>query len=343
MSDGAEEAGDAMRERADRGPVTLWLLLDADRWVVAGLFAGALWVAIVAVGAASPTPTADLLARGDPVETLYQGLLTATVTGVTLVLTLSQLVLSQELGAVGDQRDRMEGAMAFRADVADAVGTPASPAEPSAFLRSLVLATRERAAAARAAADDAEGVPDQLDPYLAAVVDNADAVADRLAGADFGAFEVVRAALDYDYSWKLYAGRRLLAEHGDALPADARDALAELVELLALFGPAREHFKTLYFQWELSNLSRALLVVAVPALAVAVVSLAFFEPRGVGGATLGLEHALLVLATTTTVSLVPFVLLLSYVLRIVTVTKRTLSVGPFILRETDRDVDVEWD
>jgi len=44
-----------------------------------------------------------------------------------------------------------------------------------------------------------------------------------------------------------------------------------------------------------------------------------------------------------TVSMLPFTLLLSYILRIVTVTKRTLSIGPFILRETDRSVDVEWE
>ncbi len=46
-----------------------------------------------------------LLTRGDPVETLFQALITGTITAVTLVLTLNQLVLSQELGAVGDLRD----------------------------------------------------------------------------------------------------------------------------------------------------------------------------------------------------------------------------------------------
>jgi hypothetical protein len=40
---------------------------------------------------------------------MFQGMTTATITGVTLVVTLSQLVFSQELGAVGDQRERMEG------------------------------------------------------------------------------------------------------------------------------------------------------------------------------------------------------------------------------------------
>jgi hypothetical protein len=346
MADGTAEPDDTMGGRAGGSRLSLWLLLGADRWTVAGLLSAGLWLAVVAAGVAHPTPTHELLARGDPVETLYQALLAATVTGVTLVLTLSQLVLSQELGAVGDQRERMKEASRFRADVADAVGTSVSPAEPSAFLRALVRATRERAETARAAVDDGaldEEVTALLDPYLDSVVGNADAVTERLTGADFGTFAVVRAALDYNYSWKLYAGRRILAEHGDDLPEEARGALSDLVAVLELFGPAREHFKTLYFQWELSNLSRAILVVALPALAVSLGSLVFFEPRQLVGATLGVDHALLVLATTATLSLVPFTVLLSYVLRIVTVTKRTLSIGAFILRQTDRDVDVAWE
>jgi hypothetical protein len=40
--------------------------------------------------------------------------------------------------------------------------------------------------------------------------------------------------------------------------------------------------------------------------------------------------------------LLPFAFLFSYILRIVTVAKRTLSIGPFILRETDRSRDLDW-
>jgi hypothetical protein len=39
------------------------------------------------------------------------------------------------------------------------------------------------------------------------------------------------------------------------------------------------------------------------------------------------------------VAVAPFAVLLAYVLRIATVTGRTLSIGPFILRETERDTD----
>jgi hypothetical protein len=348
MSDGPDAGGtsDTMHERAAANTWKLRLLLHADRRVVAGLLSGVLFVAIVGGGVVHPTPAHELLVRGDPVETLYQALVTSTVTGVTLVLTLSQLVLSQELGAVGDQRERMEGALRFRADVADAVDAPVAPVEPSAFLRTLVRATRERAESFGAAVerDDAsDELRDLASTYVDAVVDNANEATDRLEGATFGEYDVVSAALDYNYSWKIYAGRRIGEEYADELPDDARAALDSLVDVLELFGPAREHFKTLYFQWELSNLSRTLLYVAVPALSVAVVTLVFFDPRDFGGTVLGVNASLLVLATTTTLSLVPFTVLLAYVLRIVTITKRTLSAGPFILRRTDRSPDVSWD
>ncbi|MFB6311371.1 MAG: hypothetical protein ABEH64_09365 [Salinirussus sp.] len=328
MDDQGEES---MPERAAGSTWKLWFILEADRWVVAGLLSAALWSAILVIGLAQQPP---LLETGDPVETLFQALVAATITAVTLVLTLSQLVLSQELGAAGDQRERMEGALAFRDDVAEAVGASVSPAEPSAFLRSLVDTTREHAEATRTAATDAS---EPLESYLGTVIRDADAVSSRLDGASFGTFTVVRAALDFDYSWKLHMGQRLLAEQGDRLGDDAHNALQSLVNILELFGPAREHIKTLYFQWELSNLSRVLLLSAIPALAVAVSTLVFFDPRRVSGSVVGIEVDLLVLATTVTLSLVPFTLLLAYILRIVTVTKRTLSIGPFILRETDGD------
>jgi hypothetical protein len=188
-----------------------------------------------------------------------------------------------------------------------------------------------------------EELTDLLSRYLDSVSGNADTVSDQLDGATFGEFDVLNAALDYNYSWKLYAGRRILKSYGDQLSDDVRDNLQQLAETLELFGPAREHFKTLYFQWELSNLSRTLLYVAMPALAITIASLAFFDARDFTGATLGVADSVWVLALSVTLSMSPFTLLLSYILRIVTVTKRTLSIGPFILRETDRSVDVEWE
>ncbi|MDS0222099.1 hypothetical protein NDI54_12140 [Haloarcula sp. S1AR25-5A] len=346
MTSDSGESSDTMRERAAGDTRLLWLLLDADRWLVTAILSGVLFCGILAVGLLHPTPTLTLLTRGDPVETLFQALITGTITAVTLVLTLSQLVLSQELGAVGDQRERMDGSMQFRADVADAVDTPVSPAEPSAFLRSLVRGTAERAENVQNTLDETnldQDLTELLTTYLEDVRTNADSVTDQLEGSTFGEFDVVKAALNYNYSWKLYVGRRIRESYADELTDDIDDSLAELVGTLELFGPAREHFKTLYFQWEISDLSRTLLYVAVPALTVAVTSLLFFDARDILGVTAGVPDVLWLLAATTTVSVLPFTVLLSYILRIVTITKRTLAIGPFILRETDRSADVDWE
>jgi hypothetical protein len=328
-----EEPADTMRERSPRSTAWAYVLFDANRKLVAvGLLLG---VFLGLVGLSVLLPAAEsAITSGDPVETGLQALIGATITGVTLVLTLNQLVLSQELGAVGDQRERMEGAMEFRDDVADVLGDSVSPAEPSAFLRALVDHAGDRARAVRDAVDEPD---DDLETLLDSTEENADEVSEGLSDATFGEFDVLSAALDFNYSWKLYAARRALAGRDEDDPAV--EPLEELVEALRLFGPAREHFKTLYFQSELIALSRAVLAVALPSLVVNVAALLFVDLPKLSGSLLGVPVNVLAASAVVAVAVAPFVVLLSYVLRIATVTGRTLSIGPFILRRTDRSTD----
>jgi len=105
---------DRMRERAGESRLKLWVLMDAPRWqVTAGLLA-VVFGSLVAAGSLSPVSLGAAVSNSDPIETLFQALVTAIITGVTLVVTITQLVLSPELGPVGDQRERMEGSTAFR-------------------------------------------------------------------------------------------------------------------------------------------------------------------------------------------------------------------------------------
>jgi hypothetical protein len=325
------EPADRMRERADRSNLLMYVLLNVNREVVSlGIllltFAGVVGASLVIDGAAAA------LVTDDPIETAFQAFIGATVTGVTLVLTLNQLVLSQELGAVDDQYDRMEGAMDYRADVGDLLGeTP--PAEPSAFLCALIEAIGDRAEALDAAAGDDEAVQRVVD----STVENADAVVERLEGADFGEFDVVRTSLDFNYSWKLYATNRL---KGDDRSEETRAALEDLSEALGLYGPAREHFKTLYFQSELISLSRTVLYVSIPSLVTSAVVVLLFDVENYPGTVLGLDVGVLIVAAATAVAVAPFAVLLSYVLRIATITRRTLAIGPFILRSSERDTQL---
>jgi hypothetical protein len=142
--------------------------------------------------------------------------------------------------------------------------------------------------------------------------------------------------LNYNYSLKIYEGRRLAHEHEDDLPDEAVDALDAVVKALEAFGVAREHVKTLYFEWELIDLSRVMAYTAVPALLVSAAAILYLDdPAAVPGTTLGVADLVWVVSAAITVALAPFALLLSYVLRLATVAKRTLAIGPFVLRSTD--------
>jgi hypothetical protein len=337
---------DTLRERAGTNRLKLWLLLDADRRLVAGVPLVLLGAALVVLGAVDPAPLRDAAGSKDPVETLFQALTTAIITGVTLVVSLNQLVLSQELGPLGDQRERMEGTIDFRRDVAATLDVPATPPEPSAFLRSLVdgVGTRARRLGDLVADCDDEEACARVDTFTDSLAENADAVADALEGEQFGTFDVLSAALNFNYSWKIYEAQRLRGEYESALSEEALDALDALVETLRFFGPAREHVKTLYFQWELVNLSRGILLSAVPALVVSIGGVLYLDnPATVTGTFLGVDALVWVVVAAVTVSLVPFMLLFAYVLRIATVAKRTLSIGPFILRPTNREESIDWE
>lgn len=344
MPDSDDAPSDLLRERAAQSRVRLWFVLGADRRLVTGLLLAVVFVTLLLIGLLYPAAE-SALRKGDSVDTFFQAMLTATITGVTLVLTLNQLVLSQEFGALGDQRKRMAEAMQFRQDVGDVIGASVSPARPAKFFQALVRTASERAhtledtvskTADDALRSDVEELADSLEV-------NAEAVFVALEDAQFGEFSVISAVLNFNYSWKIFTARRIRAQHSQALDEDATGALDQLLQVLKLFGSAREHFKTLYFQWDILNLSRHIMIVSVPALLVSGAMILFFNSATYSVSAFGVETLVPVIAVAATLSLSPFLILIAYILRIATVTKRTLSIGSFILRETEDVSEVDVD
>jgi hypothetical protein len=85
-----------------------------------------------------------------------------------------------------------------------------------------------------------------------------------------------------------------------------------------------------------------MLYASIPALLVAVAGVIYLEPALFPGTVFGVRTLVILVSAGVAVSLLPFAFLFSYILRIITVAKRTLSIGPFILRETDRSSDLNW-
>ncbi|WP_336343780.1 hypothetical protein [Halalkalicoccus ordinarius] len=336
QSDELTQPADTMRERTGESAVKMWFLITANRWIVTGVLSLAMFGIFVLLNVAGPSNVQRILGP-QSVGNVFGSVIIAVVTGVSLILAIAQLVLSEQMGPLGEKRDEMRNQIEFRDNVEKRIDDDVSPAAPSAFLRTLIGAVSSQARTLRAVVEDNGTDAPALVDYADSLIDHGETVGEELENTTFGSFEVIMPVLNYNYSWKIVAGRRLQAEYAESITEEAADALEGLIGSLRFFAPAREYFKMLYFQWEINNIARGVLYASIPSLAIAAYMILAFDPNQVTGYTLTLHDRYLFVGLVYTVALLPFTVVLAYILRIVTVTKRTLAIGPFILRETQRE------
>ncbi|ELZ15221.1 hypothetical protein C477_18585 [Haloterrigena salina JCM 13891] len=341
MSD--SDSSGVLGQRAGVGGPRLWVLLRLNRWLFTAAVLAIVFVVLVGASLLGLAPHRMIVEQHNGTFWIFSAFIGAIITGTSIVVTINQLVLSQELGAVGEQRDRMQDAMDFRQDIEDSLeGEDVTPPEPAAFLYELVDGVEEEAndLEETVADDHGDEIQGKVSDYVDDVTENAQVVKSDLEDAQFGTFDVIWNALNFNYSRKIYDARKIRADHGDDLSEDADDELDEMIEILKFFGPAREHFKTLYFQWELINLSRALLYVSVPALTAMALLMMYVDGSTLPGTFLGIDNLVWLTSAGFVIGIAPFIVFIVYILRIATVAKRTLAMGPFILRESERDEDL---
>lgn len=330
------------RVGTQRDRIRLYILLNLNRMLLTSALAAGIFISFLLVGAF--TPFRQFMLQMGPTRYLFQGLVGALITGVTLVVTITQLVLSQELGPIGTERERMSDSMSFRGDVEDQFGS-ISPPEPESFLEALIDNSRENAEAFQQTVDGNPNsdLEEDVEQFTNHLIENAEGVINKLEDRSFGEYTVVEAALDYNYSGKIYQARRIRDKYDNDLSNEERRVLIELIEILTFFGPAREYIKNLYFQWELIDLSRYIIYTAIPALVVTGTIALYLSPPLVPGEILGIDNLVWIVSFGVTIGFLPFLLLSMYILRLATIAKRTLAIGPFILRESDRATDIEWE
>ncbi len=338
----SEEDAD-LQERTLGGRFSGWFLLDANRLLIAGGLTVSTFALLTLLGSLD-LPFRSIFGAGDTVETFFQTLITVLTTGMTLVVSINQLLLSQEFGSLGRQRERMAKSMDFRRDSERMFGWTGPP-EPDRFLETLVNTSVERAKNLRetAASNPNDVLCERIDDLVDRICWSADGITDALEDAQFGEFTVMRAALAYNYSWKIYVVRRLFLQYEDDLSDEEGEAFSDLVDVLELFGPAEEFFKAHYLQWELVNLSRRILFTGVPALLVCVVAALYLKPNLFPGSFYGIDVFVWWIDVGVTFALVPFFVFTAYVLRIASIAKETGAIGPFVLHEDERAPLIDWD
>ena len=338
MSD-SSSAGEAMSKRVGGSTVKMWLLMRMSRWLLTAVVLLGSFLGFVALSQLGFGSVQEIAKTQNGLRWLFSPLIGAIITGTAIIVTINQLVLAQELGAVGDQRNRMDGAMQFRADLENSLGMATSPPEPSLFLAAILGGIEEQADTLQAVtADESDGeLEQQVTEYVEGLTDSVRPVRAALEQSQFGTFDLVWNALKFNYSLKIHRARQIRDEYANGLSDATVEAFDDTIEALAFFATAREHFKTLYFQWELINLSRALVYTSVPALIVMGAMLTTVDATSVPGQTLGVDNLVLLTAFAFTVGIAPFVVFIVYILRIMTVAKRTLAIGQFVLRQRQEE------
>lgn len=323
---------EALKKQPVEPRLKRWVLLDGNRWVIAaGLLAG-VFLSFFAIG------RFGIIAvdQSDPVIQLIHVMMVGNFTVIGLVITINQLILSWEFSSPDALRDRVAGVKRFRQDVEELANTAVSPANPTDFLRLIIVSIRERAGTieettAHTDARLSEGdrtdpeLRERVDAYLKTVTEYTDQMEEILERTQFGTFNALSAMLNYNDAWQIHAARQIRHEHAEELPDGAVEAFEELIEILELFGIARGYFKTLYMEQELAELSRVLFYVGIPALVLSGATILAYPTALETG---GIDRSLVV-TLSVTVATAPVAILFAYAIRIATVASRTPSVGSF--------------
>lgn len=301
-----------------------WVLVEGNRLFVAALISLGVFVLFLVLNEVGFIAVTN----DDTITRLAGGMIAGTFSLVTLVVSINQLILSQEFSSAGDARGELEGVMAFREDIEERADIPASPASPSRLLELVIEIIHNRTQTFKDAVDDDHEAASLIDQYTTRIMESTTQIDETLERTEFGTFRAMSAAVGYDTAWQLYVARQLRGRHDESFSEEASDSLEELIESLELFITTREHFKTTYLQRELTKFSQLTIYCGVPAILGAMI-LGFIY-AGLTGPMVSTPYLPFVVSGLIAVVVSPLSLLVVYILRTATITRRTASIGPML-------------
>ena len=305
-----------------------WVKVDGDRLLLTVGISVAIFVLLLALHAVGVVA----FTNDDSMTRMASGMIAGTFSLVTLVVSVNQLILSQEFSPAGEHRDRFSGVMEFRRDFEDRTGASTAPIRPARMIEVLAEAISDRA---RSLADSVEHSADEefkerVTRYTNRVEESTEWVDERLDQSDGDPFDALTVVVEYDDGRQIHAARRLRNDAPE-LTDETAAKFDELIDTIGLFSTAQEHFKTVYLQRELTMFSQLTLYFGIPAVLSSVLIALLYGD--IGGATISFRYLPYVTSVLVTLGLVPLVLLGAFILRTATVTRRTATVGPMLLQQ----------
>jgi hypothetical protein len=309
-----------------------WFVYGGDRIAVTAGLLGVAFVVYFVLGALN-----IFFLPSNRLMWLLNGLVNGLLSLVTIVLTVNQLVLSQQFGSMGELYDRLEEMIDFREQAEGTTETSVMPVQPGEFFAVLLAALHDRTQALQEGAADCddEELADEIDEYATELTEQTSRIHDEVEDAE-GTFGVLLSILDYNNSRQFYTARRLQTAYTDAHTEATSTALDKIRELIKEINTTRQYFKTIYLQRELSQLSRMTVYTGIIATLVAGVTILTY--RDITTATIDPTLYYLLLSGALVITQSPLAVLFSYAVRAATVSRKTAAFGPFIPQEEQAQV-----
>ena len=330
---GSSDDGVSVVERVRRtgGEWRRWFLLDGDRVLIGvgiALLFGAAFGSLRALGLMP-------LANAQPIYYLFGGLISGNLTLITVVVSINQLLLGRELNSPGELESQIRNVVDYRGNVESSAGRLA-PVEPLGFLRLLFENTRREAQrlGGMAAGTTSGTVNDEIEEFVEEITDNVDRLDDLLEPEDPSVFHVLSVTLTTNYARNVHQIRHVRERHADELSEHISDQIDSLIDAIRNIDIARQYFKSIYIQIELSQLSRVLLYAGLPAEAAAGVTL--YVLTASSGPAIPSAYVPPFFVAMSAIGFLPLSLLCSFILRITVVTQRTAAIHPFTTPEQER-------
>ncbi|WP_435177501.1 hypothetical protein [Halorussus sp. AFM4] len=311
--------------RRTLGRVHEWVFLTGNRWVLAGGLLVGFLVVLGAIELRMGLATQQLV----PLFYATSAVIGGNFTLLTIVISISQLVISQQLSAPGELRAQIEDTTAYRETSTESVGREVAPATPAAFLEVLLEGVLDAVRSLESHRDELtqNGAADAVDEVLDPLEAQLERSVRELRRGGTTIFEALVVTLDTNYSREIYQIWRLQTVYEEDISPDAKECLGDVVERLKQIDVARQYIKTVYIQEELARLSRDLLYVGVPiifaGLALMVTFVSTDRPM------LSPRQLSIITPVFAAVGAAPLALLFAYVLRLSVVSERTVAITPF--------------
>lgn len=314
-----------------------WLLLVENRLVIAIALLAVLFVVFVGIELAVGVSQENL----DPLYYVLGGIVSGNLTLITVVVSINQLVISQQLGSPGDLREEIRGVTEFREDIEDVLVEDVVPVTPTEFVEELLDSLLQNLDSVRDEVErmDDDDAADEMRELIDSLAEHIEHTETLLSRSEAGVFESLSVMLNTNYSREIYRARQIQSKHAGALPEELDGMLDTLVVRIQQIDVSRQYLKTLYLQDEFAYFSRVLLYAGIPAEVVTFgIMLAF--AASAQPAIPPQAFAVLV-PVVFTVVLAPLAILFAFVLRVATVAQRTAAITPFTTPTQERTREFE--